>query len=330
VSLSRTIADKEYLRYRVDYSQKGGTGDPTGSPSFEIKDEELVHLPDEKVLFDRADIDASPLSKAIKYVEEDRGIFAALRAAFLGKEPETKYPLVGEAAREISRFNRFRLSTYDLGGASRLPDLAEEGSAPRLSHTGEDLAASLYYMQEKKDPALDTIRALVQEVVPGFEEFQFTFWGADKVAFSMVFDDERGAVPAVRLSDGIRLFVGLMVLIYSPNRPPVMLIEEPENGLTPTALKAFYRAARQLAFPKNPAEASQIVISSHSPFIICEAWNGEDREFIHQFKIENGKAVVRRFSEAVEEQHIVLAKEDGQRTHLGLRNAEELMSGYLS
>ena len=146
----------------------------------------------------------------------------------------------------------------------------------------------------------------------------------------MAFEDDRGTVPAVHLSDGIRLFVGLMVLIHSPNRPPVMLIEEPENGLTPTALKAFYKAARKLAFAENPAGASQILISSHSPFVICEAWNGEDREFIHQFKIENGHAVVRRFSQAVEEQHIVLAKEGGKRTHLGLRNAEELMSGYLA
>jgi hypothetical protein len=39
---------------------------------------------------------------------------------------------------------------------------------------------------------------------------------------------------------------------------------------------------------------------------------------------------VRPFSEAVKEQGIVLAKEGEKKTHLGLRNAEELMSGYLS
>src|SRR6202043_1112102 len=100
-----------------------------------------------------------------------------------------------------------------------------------------ELAACLYYMHEKKDSALETIYKNIGEVIPGFKEFQFTFWGSDRINFSMVFSDGRGTVPAVRLSDGIRLFVGLMVLVYSPNRPPVMLIEEPENGLTPTALK---------------------------------------------------------------------------------------------
>jgi len=110
-----------------------------------------------------------------------------------------------------------------------------------------------------------------------------------------------------------------------------MLIEEPENGLTPTALKRFYQAIRELAFATDIAKRSQILISSHSPFIICEAWNGEDREFIHQVKIENGQAVVRKFSEAVGQQGIVLGRDDnGNRSVLGLRNAEELMAGYLA
>jgi hypothetical protein len=36
-----------------------------------------------------------------------------------------------------------------------------------------------------------------------------------------------------------------------------MLMEEPENGLTPAAIEHFYSAV-------------------HSPFVMCEAWNGEE------------------------------------------------------
>jgi predicted ATPase len=328
VVLSGSADDKNSLRYEIDYAQTSSA--EAGAPSFQIFHESLTELPANKVLFDRKDIDSSPLKKAAKYVEDDRGIFAALRAAFLSKEPEGKFESLGDTAKEISRFNRFRLTPYDLAGTSSLPDLTEEGNAPRLGHTGSDLAACLYYMQEKKDPALESILKQVREVVPGFKGFEFTFSGSDRVAFSMNFEDNRRTVAAVRLSDGLLLFLGLMVLTYSSNRPPVMLIEEPENGLTPTALKRFYQAVRELAFAKDAAKRSQILISSHSPFIICEAWNGEDRDFIHQVKIEDGHAVVRRFSEAVKEQHIVLGKDDkGNRTVLGLRNAEELMAGYL-
>jgi hypothetical protein len=329
VVLSGSKEDERYLRYEIDYSQiSGGDG---GSPGFRISHECLTELPLNRSLFDRRDIDSSPLKTAIQFIEDDRGIFAALRVARLNKEPEPGFEWLGETAREISRFNRFRLTPYSLAGTSSLPDLSEEATPPRLGHTGDDLAACLYYMQEKKDPALEAVLEKVRDVVPGFKGFEFTFSGSDRVAFSIEFEDSRGTVAAVRLSDGMLLFIGLMVLTYSPNRPPVMLIEEPENGLTPTSLKSFYRAIRELATAEDASKRSQVLISSHSPFVICEAWNGEDREFIHQVKIENGHAIVRRFSDAVQEQGIVLSKDDkGNRTILGLRNAEELMAGYLS
>jgi predicted ATPase len=328
VALSNSVDNPEHLRYEIDYAQRGSA--EAGVPHFQIFHECLTESSSGRVLFDRGDIDASPLRNAIRFIEDDRGIFAALRAAFLNGAPETEFESISEVAREISRFNRFRLTPYDLASTSPIPDITSDSNAPRLGHTGGDLAACLYYMQEKNDPALESILGQIREVVPGFGGFDFTFSGSDRVAFSMVFDDSRGTVTAVRLSDGLLLFVGLMVLTYSPNRPPVMLIEEPENGLTPTSLTRFYHAVRDLALAPDQTKRSQILISSHSPFVICEAWNGEDRDFIHQVKIEGGQAVVRKFSEAVREQGIILRREEGGRTVLGLRNAEELMAGYLA
>lgn len=329
VVLSPSAEDERRLRYEIDYSQtSGGDG---GAPGFRISHESLTELHANRTLFDRRDIDASPLKAAIQFIEDDRGIFAALRAAYLSNEAGTGFEWLGETAREISRFNRFRLTPYGLAGTSPIPDLTEDATPPRLGHIGEDLAACLYYMQEKKDPALSAILDKVKQVVPGFEGFEFTFSGSDRVAVSIKFDDERGTVSAVRLSDGMLLLIGLMVLTFSPNRPPVMLIEEPENGLTPTALKSFYQAIRELAIANEASKRSQVLISSHSPFVICEAWNGEDRDFIHQVKIEEGHAIVRKFSDAVQQQGVVLGKDEaGNRTVLGLRNAEELMAGYLS
>ena len=106
------------------------------------------------------------------------------------------------------------------------------------------------------------------------------------------------------------------------------MIEEPENGLTPQALKLFYQIVRSLALNDDLASRSQVLISSHSPFVICEAWNGEDRDFISQVKVEGGKAIVRKFSEVIAEQEIHLAIKDGERKHLSLKTAENVMSGY--
>jgi predicted ATPase len=111
------------------------------------------------------------------------------------------------------------------------------------------------------------------------------------------------------------------------------MIEEPENGLTPQAIKAFYQALRGLVFHAAPEQRSQILVSSHSPFLICEAWNGDDGELIHQVKVTAGRARTRRFSSVIEELGIQLGKNKnttGNRMHLSLNNAGDIMSGRMS
>jgi len=283
VVMSKAQTQTERLNYSINYSQLG-IAEP-GNPTFEIKTESLTLSTGSKStqLFDRDHAAASPLKQALKYVAEDYGILAAVRkAAFEGQDDGVQ--IVSDCSKEIGRFNKFRLAPGELSKPSRIPDLTAD--APRLDYEGADLASCLYHMKETDDPALKTIIDEVRHVLPNFEGFEFNFVGVDKVAFSMKFTDGRGSINAARMSHGNLIFLGLMVLTYSQNRPPVMLIEEPENGLTPAALKRFYQAARALAFREDEAQRSQVLISSHSPFVVCEAWNGEDRDFIHQLKIE--------------------------------------------
>jgi predicted ATPase len=263
VTMSRTEAGEDALRYRVDYAQQGPA--ESGSPNFQISHELLEHLPGNRVLFDRNNTPySSPLKSALNYLEDDRGIFAAVRTASLNGYGDDGNELVTHCATEISRFNRFRLNPFTLAGWSRLPKVSADKSVPpRLGHEGEDLAACLYYMQETSDPALQTILEKVQAVLPGFQEFEFNSFGTDRLCWAMQFADTREIIPSVRVSHGLLLFVGLMTLCYTTNRPPVMLIEEPENGLTPTSRREFYKAARELAFRDDEANRSQILISSH-------------------------------------------------------------------
>lgn len=72
------------------------------------------------------------------------------------------------------------------------------------------------------------------------------------------------------------------------------------------------------------------MISSHSPFVICEAWNGEEREFIYQVKPEEGRGLIRPFTQIIEEQEIHLGKVHCERKHLSFNVANEVMAGYYS
>ncbi len=321
VEMSATRAADQRLRYEINYSQKG-FAEPN-NPAFDIAQEYLADSAG-AVLFDRNNPAQSPLTAAKGFVGDDYGILAATRKAVLeGRAAE--HQAVADCAKEIGRFNRFRLAPNELSRPSRMPETSE-ASAPRLGYEGEDLASCLYYMSETEDPALAQITDEVRGLLPEFDGFEFNVVGVDRVAFSMKFSDGRGSINAARMSHGNLIFLGLMVLTYSQNRPPVMLIEEPENGLTPAALKRFYDAARRLALRPEQEQPSQVLISSHSPFVICEAWNGNDRDFIHQITVRDGICVARPLSEVIAENRIVTAA-DGR---LGLRNAEELMCGYYS
>ena len=214
VVMSRVQSQPEKLTYTINYSQQG-TAQP-GNPTFDINTE-LLALSTGTQLFNRDNPGASPLKQAAKYVASDYGILAAVRrTGFEGIDDGVQ--IVSDCAREIGRFNKFRLAPGELSTPSPTPDLSGD-AAPRLDYMGAGLAACLYYMSEKEDPALKTIIGEVQQVLPGFEGFEFTFVGVDKVAFSMKFSDGRGSINAARMSHGNLIFLGLMVLTYSQARP---------------------------------------------------------------------------------------------------------------
>ncbi len=329
VTMSKVKDDESWLTYEIDYRQ---TGQAEESAHFEIHKERLAAEPAGRVLFDRSDPDSFEISRSLR-LAEDRSIFASLRQAqIIGTAPATD-ELFSYCTQQISRFNKFRLDPFSLSQTSRIPDIEEATAGsrmPRLGYHGEDLAATLYYMAETQSPRLDLIRQKIQDIEPAFDDFEFNMIGADRVGFSVRYRDRRGSVTAIRLSSGMLIFIGLIVLVMSPERPSVLMIEEPENGLTPQAVKSFYEAVRDLALTEDHGNRSQVMLSSHSPFVICEAWNGEDRDFIHQAKVVDGVCQIRKFSDVIKEQGIQLAKVAGERKHLSLANAEEIMSGYLS
>ena len=329
VEFSQASDDSEIFNYQIGYRQ---TSSHETQPLFTITREILSRKSGDDAIFDRSDPEEYAISKYL-HAEGDRSLFASLRLAISSGsyQPEADIEYL---TRHVSQFNKFRLDPLALASTSRRPEIAVDNGTtltPRIGYHGEDLAATLYYLDETQHSSMEQIRSRMKELIPEFEGFEFSSVGTDKIAFAVKYTDERGVIPSARLSSGTLVFLGLVVLVSSPNRPSVLMIEEPENGLTPQAVKLFYQSLRELALNEDASNRSQVLISSHSPFVICEAWNGDDRDFIHQVKVQDGKSRLRPFSEVAEEQHIHLRKDpSGERTELGLRQAELIMAGYLS
>lgn len=328
VEMSELKDSPERLVYHITYSQRG----PAAAPTYSIHDETLTDMRG-KTIVSRSE-DVCRVKGAAPFWTEDTSIFAAIRRAQVQEKYVETNPLVTHTAREISRINRFRLDPRSLARPSRLPDVitdeVQETRVPRLDYSGEGLAGLLYFLAETANPMLDTIADGVSEVVAGFDGFEFNAVGEERIGFSARFADSREIVPAANLSDGTLSLIGLLVLLINPDRPPILCLEEPENGLTPRATRAVYEAVIDAANAEAPEARSQVLISSHSPFVICEAWNGEEREFIFQVKPEEGHSVIRPFEQVIEEHGIQLGKVRGEREHLSLNVANEVMAGYYS
>jgi predicted ATPase len=69
-------------------------------------------------------------------------------------------------------------------------------------------------------------------------------------------------ISATRLSDGTLRYLSLLAILYSPNKPSLLCIEEPELGLHPDILPTIAELL------KEASEDVQIVVTTHSEIII--------------------------------------------------------------
>jgi len=314
------------LDYMIEFSQNASSND---EPTYSIHNEELKS--EAHVFFSRSDdICNTPGMGALQ--TQGRSIFGALRrAAGAGEWTETfasHAPLVQHCAKEIRRIGRYRLDPTLLAQPGRVFDI-EPGSteaqvyAPRVAYRGADLASVLYYLNETQSPILEQIVEIVAEAITGFAGFEFNHVGSDRIGFAARFIDKRGAVVAPNLSDGCLSMIGLVTLALTAVKPSVLCVEEPENGLTPKATRVFYKTIHALAQAEPAPERSQVLLSSHSPFVIVDAWNGDERNFIYQCHPSEGMAKILKFSDVVQEGGAL--RSGGT---LGLALAEQVTDGF--
>lgn len=107
-----------------------------------------------------------------------------------------------------------------------------------LRPQAENLAAFLYWMQERKPDHFANVQDTVRQIAPFFEEFRLQ---PSKLNEKKIFLEwkEKGSdayFTASSLSDGTLRFICLATLLLQPDLPAVILLDEPELGLHPAAV----------------------------------------------------------------------------------------------
>lgn len=141
-----------------------------------------------------------------------------------------------ELHKTLASFRTFSLDSLRLGLSSERTDVEE--LAPDASNLPTILA-------ELPDPALGAIRANLATLVPGIASFDILKEGDD---FIIEFEFSGGErVPARLVSNGTLRILALLTALYLEPRPPIVSIEEPENGIFPGRLRLLLEKLQQVA-----------------------------------------------------------------------------------
>jgi predicted ATPase len=135
-----------------------------------------------------------------------------------------------------------------------------------LRADGSNLAAFLYLLQEQYQDSFKLIRGVVQRVAPFFDDFVLRPEPLNPETIRLAWKHRSSDkyFGASALSDGSLRFIVLATLFLQPQplRPSLMLVDEPELGLHPSAITLL------AALVKQAAATTQVVLSTQSPILL--------------------------------------------------------------
>ncbi len=154
---------------------------------------------------------------------------------------------------------------HDTGDSSPMKGISSLYDNRVLKRDGSNIAAFLYYLQEKHPKHFVRIERTIAQIAPFFDRFSLS---PDRIKVDQIQLEwkEVGAPDsyfnAKHLSDGTLRFICLATLLMQPEPPKTIIIDEPELGLHPVAINKL------AALIKKASKDVQIIISSQSVNLI--------------------------------------------------------------
>lgn len=138
----------------------------------------------------------------------------------------------------------------------------EAGPQERLSRTGNNVANVIQYLAEQHEDRLNHIFEVLRSRVPRVERVLAEAMPDGRLLLQIKDAPFDNPVLARFASDGTLKMLAYLVLLYDPEPPPFIGIEEPENFLHPRLLPELAEECR------TASERGQLLITTHSPFLV--------------------------------------------------------------
>lgn len=137
--------------------------------------------------------------------------------------------------------------------------------AVRLASDGSNVADFLLDLRRQSPNAFDGIVETMAYVLPYAKDIQPTLSSSEieRKAWLQLSEDTY-KVPGWLLSTGTLRMLALLALLRHPTPPPLIVVEEIENGLDPRSIHLIVEEIRSAVL----SGTTQVVITTHSPYLL--------------------------------------------------------------
>lgn len=177
----------------------------------------------------------------------------------------TRHPRVSALRRFITGWY---LSYLTVESARGVP---EAGPQERLSATGDNLPNVIQYLKERHPARLENILNVMSQRIPRLEKIDAELLLDGRLLLRIKDAPFKEPVLAKFASDGTLKMLSYLTVLYDPQPPQLVGIEEPENHLHPRLLVELAEECRRAS------ERTQLMVTTHSPFFVnglqpAETW----------------------------------------------------------
>lgn len=148
------------------------------------------------------------------------------------------------------------------GAAMRHPSPPNEKKGFLLD--GSNMPWVIKALKEKDDVSYREWLTHVRTALPDIVDVKTVVRDEDRHCYIKLIYESGLETPSWLVSDGTLRFLALTIMAYLPEREGIYLIEEPENGIHPQAIKAVYDSLSSIY-------NAQVIVATHSPIFLAAA-----------------------------------------------------------
>jgi len=138
----------------------------------------------------------------------------------------------------------------------------EAGPQERLSATGDNLPNVIQYLMEQHEDRLQQILETLSRRVPRLEKVDAELLADGRLLLQIKDAPFDRPILAKFTSDGTLKMLAYLTVLYDPEPPQLIGIEEPENHLHPRLLPELAEECR------DASSRTQLMVTTHSPFFV--------------------------------------------------------------